>query len=173
MMRKFFLHSIVLLNSFFLFSQNDSVQIFYERHNSTVTISLTDYKQELQLQLGEKSKSYLSHLDTLIAGSKGKKLYLRAGFWQASSSYEKIDFPLLEQTLLVLFVSEKARLTQKGINYKLADVETKEKDFYVCDKKKNGKAGVMVYVIAIKKKSVLLTVPKNVTKEFLEKDWCE
>lgn len=156
----------------FLSARADSVQIFYEEHNSILTVSVQDYVNELNTQLGEKGKSYAGHLDTLLNEAKGQTLFLRRGFWSAAKVYERIDLPLLEQTPLVLFVTGKAVITQRGKRFKFEDIDTKEKEFHVCNDKKGPVAGVMVWVIAKKENSLLITVPKSVTDAFINTGWC-
>lgn len=150
----------------------DSVEVFYEKHNSFLTFSLEDYKTQIRAQLGEKSKNYLDSFDTLVAGAKGSVLYLRNGFWSARYCYSRSDYPALEQAGYVLFKTGMARLAQQGKYFVFDDCVTAEKNFQVCKASDAANGGTELWLRSKKDGALLLSIPLTVTKEFLETAWC-
>ena len=157
----------------FVYSKPDSLQIFYERHNSFLTVGLEDYKAEIKVQLGSKADAYLQNFDTLVLNCTGKILFLRNGFWSATASYSRSDYPALEAAGFSLFKKDKAKLKQKEIYFSYALCETSEQNFYVCNKKEMAVAGVELRIQVKADKATLLSIPKSVTAEFVNKEWCK
>jgi hypothetical protein len=142
---------ILVLLLAFSFSKNisaqvDSVSLFYERYNTILTFALADYRSELKSALGEKAGNFSSCLDALVANEKGKKLFLREGFWNAPGCSDQSNLFQLEAIPLSLFKSGMARLTRKGILFTNEMVEVVDADFRCCGKKDGAVCGTAVFV---------------------------
>jgi hypothetical protein len=169
----------IIFSLFFFFAVSscfckvDSVQIFYEKNNSILSFSLEDYKTELRSVLASKSEAYLQSFEELVANCKESVLYLRNDFWSARSCYSRSDYPALEEAGFILFKTGMARISQGGKYYSFDNCQVTTRPFYVCNKKENALAGTELWLISSSTRSLLLSIPKTVTKEFLEKAWCE
>ncbi|MBC7863625.1 MAG: hypothetical protein IAF38_11655, partial [Bacteroidia bacterium] len=138
-----------------------------------LSFSLDDYKTELKSVLGSKSAAYIESFEELVANCKESVLYLRNDFWTARPCYSKSDYPALEEAGFILFKTGMAKISQSGKYYSFDNCTITTKPFYVCNKKENAEAGTELWLISVSGKSLLLSIPKTVTKEFLEKAWCE